>query len=193
MSTNNQLFATTVNTGDVFMFPKGLLHFELNMGEGQATAIAALNNQNPRLQAQAAALFKLGISDVVLEKTFGLNEKAIDRPNNKVWVPVNVLPIVAVSLPPPLPFSEETGSPSNDVQPNHRGSLTFLLTKFLATEITKEDWFSFLLLCLKVSFLLFFSPSLNIRIWFVCFCCCLSLLLLISVLMLAMLYNCLKF
>jgi hypothetical protein len=44
------------------------------------------------------------------------------RPNNKVWVPVTVLPIVAVSLPPPpLPVSEETGSPSDDVQPNHRG------------------------------------------------------------------------
>ncbi len=39
-----------------------------------------------------------------------------------VWVPVNVLPIVAVSLPPPpLPVSEVTGSPSDDVQPNHRG------------------------------------------------------------------------
>ncbi len=43
------------------------------------------------------------------------------RPNNKVWVPVNVLHNVAVSLPPPLPVSEETGSPSDDVQPNHSG------------------------------------------------------------------------
>jgi hypothetical protein len=43
-------------------------------------------------------------------------------PNNKVWVPVNVLPNVAVSLPPPtLPVSEEIGSPSDDVQPNHSG------------------------------------------------------------------------
>jgi hypothetical protein len=44
------------------------------------------------------------------------------RPNNKVWVPVVVLPNVAVSLPPPtLPVSEEIGSPSDDVQPNHSG------------------------------------------------------------------------
>jgi hypothetical protein len=48
-----------------------------------------------------------------------------------------LLPNVAVSLPPPsLPVSEETGSSSDDVQPNHSGSLTFL--QFLATEITKE-------------------------------------------------------
>ncbi|CAM6034982.1 unnamed protein product [Sphagnum compactum] len=79
VSTNNQLFATTVNTGDVFVFPRGLLHFELNVGEGQAIAIAALNSQNPGVQAQAAALFGSGISisDVVLEKAFGLNEKEV--------------------------------------------------------------------------------------------------------------------
>jgi len=42
--------------------------------------------------------------------------------NNKVWVPVNVFPNVAVSLPSPsLPISKETGFPSNDVQPNHSG------------------------------------------------------------------------
>ncbi len=46
------------------------------------------------------------------------------RPNNKVWVPVNVFPNVAVSLPPPsVPIFEEIGSPSNDVQPNHSGVL----------------------------------------------------------------------
>ncbi|CAK9864358.1 unnamed protein product [Sphagnum jensenii] len=77
--TDNQLFATTVNKGDVFVFPRGLLHFELNVGKGQATAIAALNSQNPGVQAQAAALFGSGISDVVLEKAFGLNGKAVEH------------------------------------------------------------------------------------------------------------------
>jgi hypothetical protein len=44
------------------------------------------------------------------------------HPKNKVWIPVNVLPIVSVSSPPPtLPVSEENGSPSDDVQPNHSG------------------------------------------------------------------------
>jgi hypothetical protein len=83
VSTNNKLFATTVNQGDVFVLPRGLLHFELNVGKGQATAIAALNSQNPGVQAQAAALFGSGISDVVLEKAFGLNEKAVDHIKSK--------------------------------------------------------------------------------------------------------------
>jgi hypothetical protein len=78
------------------------------------------------------------------------------HPNNKVWVPVNVLPIVSVSLPPPtLPVSEENGSPSEMCNEIIGGSHTFLLTEFLATEITKEGWYSFLLLCFKVSFLFF--------------------------------------
>ncbi|CAK9858175.1 unnamed protein product [Sphagnum jensenii] len=83
VSTNNQLFATTVNTGDVFVFPRGLLHFELNVGDGQAIAIVALNSQNPGVQAQAAVLFGSGISDVVLEKAFGLSEKAVDHIKSK--------------------------------------------------------------------------------------------------------------
>jgi hypothetical protein len=50
------------------------------------------------------------------------SKSSFARPNNKVWVPVNVFPNVAISLPPPsLPISEETGSPSDDVQPNHSG------------------------------------------------------------------------
>jgi len=44
------------------------------------------------------------------------------RPFNNVWVLVNVLPNVVVSLPPlSSPVSEETGSPSDDVKPNHSG------------------------------------------------------------------------
>jgi hypothetical protein len=73
------LFATTVNKRDVFVFPRGLLHFKLNVGKGQPTAIAALNSQNPGVQAQAAALFESGISDVLLEKAFGLNENAVEH------------------------------------------------------------------------------------------------------------------
>jgi hypothetical protein len=50
------------------------------------------------------------------------NKPSFAHPNNKVWVPINVFPNVAVSLPPPsLLVYEETSSPSDDVQPNHSG------------------------------------------------------------------------
>jgi hypothetical protein len=137
---------------------------------------------SPRVHKASAMLWRKG------------SKPSFARPKKKVWVPVNVLPIVFVSLPPPtLPVSEENVHLLMMCNQIVVGSHTFLLTEFLATEITKEGWYSFLLLCLKVSFLLFFSPSIRPRIWFICFCCCLSFLLLVSVLMLAMLYNYLKF
>ncbi len=79
VSTDGTLFATTLQKGDVFVFPRGLLHFELNVCDGTATAIAALNSQNPGTQIQAVALFNSGISEVVLEKAFGLGEKAVQK------------------------------------------------------------------------------------------------------------------
>ncbi len=79
VSTSQQLFATTVNVGDVFVFPRGLLHFELNVGTGPAFAIAALNSQNPGVQAQPAALFGSGIEDAVLEKAFGLTAAQVKQ------------------------------------------------------------------------------------------------------------------
>jgi hypothetical protein len=66
------------------------------------------NRRSPRVHKASAMLWRKG------------SEPSFACPNNKVWVPVNVLPNVAVSLPPPtLPVSEETGSPSDDVRPNH--------------------------------------------------------------------------
>jgi hypothetical protein len=68
-----------LHEGDVFVFPRGLLHFELNKCDGIATAIAALNSQKPGTQIQAVALFNSKINEVVLEKTFGLGEKAVQH------------------------------------------------------------------------------------------------------------------
>ncbi|KAH8941014.1 hypothetical protein BDL97_14G015400 [Sphagnum fallax] len=79
VSTSQKLFAATLNIGDVFVFPRGLLHFEINTGAGPALAIAALNSQNPGVQAQPAALFGSGIEDAVLEKAFGLTAAQVDQ------------------------------------------------------------------------------------------------------------------
>jgi hypothetical protein len=68
------------------------------------------NGCSPRVHKASAMLWRKG------------SKPSFARPKNKVWVPVNVLPIVFVSSPPPtLPVSEENGSPSDNVQPNHSG------------------------------------------------------------------------
>ncbi|XP_024371020.1 putative germin-like protein 2-1 [Physcomitrium patens] len=80
-TTNNTLFATTLYAGDVFVFPRGLVHFQLNVGKGAAVAIAALSSQNPGVQQVAPALFAANppINDEVLEKAFNLNQKQVQH------------------------------------------------------------------------------------------------------------------
>lgn len=45
--------------GDVTVFPRGLLHFELNIGTEEADYISALNSQNPGTLTAAAAMFRI--------------------------------------------------------------------------------------------------------------------------------------
>jgi quercetin dioxygenase-like cupin family protein len=72
VDTNNTLFATTIKAGELFVFPKALVHFQLNVGNGPALAFSALSSQNPGVQQIAPALFGSvpPVSDEVLEKGF---------------------------------------------------------------------------------------------------------------------------
>ena len=57
ITTANKLFSKTLEKGDVFVFPKGLVHFQQNVGYGNAVAIAALSSQLPGTQQVAQSLF----------------------------------------------------------------------------------------------------------------------------------------
>ena len=78
VSTANVLFATTIYPGEAFAFPKGLVHFQLNVGRGPALAFAGLSSQNPGVQQIAPALFTPDIKDEVLEKAFLIDTKTVD-------------------------------------------------------------------------------------------------------------------
>ncbi|KAG0586325.1 hypothetical protein KC19_2G082800 [Ceratodon purpureus] len=77
VSTNNTLFATVLKAGELFVFPKGLVHFQLNVGESPALAFAGLSSENPGTQQVAPALFTPDIKDEVLEG-FRINGKTVD-------------------------------------------------------------------------------------------------------------------
>jgi quercetin dioxygenase-like cupin family protein len=51
-----KLFARTVSKGDLFVFPRGLVHFQRNNGGAPAVAISAFNSQLPGVQFLAQAL-----------------------------------------------------------------------------------------------------------------------------------------
>lgn len=57
VDTMGKLYAVTLKVGDWFVFPKGLVHFQLNTGNGNAATLSVLNAQNPGIQMVPKALF----------------------------------------------------------------------------------------------------------------------------------------
>ncbi|XP_004513533.1 germin-like protein subfamily 1 member 20 [Cicer arietinum] len=84
---NNRLFTKVLNKGDVFVFPIGLIHFQLNVGYGNAVAIAGLSSQNPGVITIANALFKSNppISDEVLTKALQVDKSIVDYLQKQSW------------------------------------------------------------------------------------------------------------
>ncbi|EXB36976.1 Germin-like protein subfamily 3 member 2 [Morus notabilis] len=79
VDTNNKIFAKVIEKGEVMVFPKGLVHFQMNAGDSPATILGSFNSQNPGLQRIPAAVFGSGIKDELLEKAFGLNSKELSK------------------------------------------------------------------------------------------------------------------
>ncbi|KAH7545551.1 hypothetical protein FEM48_Zijuj01G0105600 [Ziziphus jujuba var. spinosa] len=78
---NNQLISKVLLKGDVFVFPIGLVHFQRNMGYGNAVSISALSSQNPGVITIANAVFGSNprIEDSVLTKAFQVDKSIISR------------------------------------------------------------------------------------------------------------------
>ncbi|KAJ8768941.1 hypothetical protein K2173_023936 [Erythroxylum novogranatense] len=76
---NNTLFTKVLNAGDLFVFPIGQIHFQLNVGEGNAFAFAGLSSQNPGVTTIANAVFgsKPPISADILAKAFQVDKNVI--------------------------------------------------------------------------------------------------------------------
>ncbi|XP_038893494.1 putative germin-like protein 9-2 [Benincasa hispida] len=71
IDTTNQFFNQTLQVGDLFVFPKGLVHFQFNADPGNsATAIAAFASANPGTVSLPPTVFTSGISDEVLAEAF---------------------------------------------------------------------------------------------------------------------------
>eukprot|EP00249_Psilotum_nudum_P034344 c53297_g1_i1 orf=510-1244(+) len=79
VDTNNNLFSKTIYAGELFVFPRGLVHYQLSVADGPGFSISSLNSQNPGLSLVATALFGSNppIPNIVLEKTLHLTEKQV--------------------------------------------------------------------------------------------------------------------
>ncbi|KAF5946507.1 hypothetical protein HYC85_016735 [Camellia sinensis] len=76
----NHLITKVLQKGDVFVFPVNLIHFQRNVGYGNAVAIAALSSQNPGVITIANAVFgsKPAIPSDLLAKAFQVDENIIN-------------------------------------------------------------------------------------------------------------------
>ncbi|XP_020586288.1 putative germin-like protein 2-1 [Phalaenopsis equestris] len=74
-----KLFTKIIHEGEMYVFPQGLVHFQINIGKNNAVALAALSSQNPGVVRVANAAFgsNPSIIPIVLEKAFQLDENIV--------------------------------------------------------------------------------------------------------------------
>ncbi|XBH53571.1 hypothetical protein VPH35_076047 [Triticum aestivum] len=75
--TKNELYAQTLQTGDMFVFPKGMVHFQFNGGEHMARAFSAFGSASPGTVSLPVTLFESGIPDAILEKSLHVDEATV--------------------------------------------------------------------------------------------------------------------
>ncbi|KAH9304233.1 hypothetical protein KI387_008637, partial [Taxus chinensis] len=64
VDTTNTLFNNTLHSGDMFVFPKGMVHFQINFHKSKsALAIGAFGGANPGTVSLPSTLFGSGIPD----------------------------------------------------------------------------------------------------------------------------------
>ncbi|XP_052203934.1 germin-like protein 5-1 [Diospyros lotus] len=86
ITTANALVSKTIQKGEIFVFPRGLVHFQQNNGKKPAAVIAAFSSQLPGTQSIAATLFTASppVPDDVLTKAFQIGTKEVEKIKSKL-------------------------------------------------------------------------------------------------------------
>lgn len=79
VDTQGRLFAKVVEKGEVMVFPRGLLHFQMNVGDSNAAILGCFDSQNPGLMKIPSTIFGSDIKEELLEKAFGLSSKDLRK------------------------------------------------------------------------------------------------------------------
>lgn len=80
ISSANKVYLKTLRRGDVMVFPRGLLHFQINAaGKRQSLAIVTFSSPNPGLQILDFALFANDFPSALLEKSTFLDDAQVKK------------------------------------------------------------------------------------------------------------------
>ncbi|XP_030549826.1 germin-like protein 9-3 [Rhodamnia argentea] len=71
VDTTNKLFTQTLQAGDMFIFPKGLVHFQFNSNQtDDAVAVSAFGSASAGLVSVPVTVFETNIDSGILAKSF---------------------------------------------------------------------------------------------------------------------------
>ena len=79
ISSDNHAYSQTLTAGQLMVFPRGLLHYQINVGNSSAVGFPFFSNPEPGLQIVPLALFKGDIPSPVIAKTTFLSPSEIQR------------------------------------------------------------------------------------------------------------------
>ncbi|KAL7582172.1 germin-like protein 9-3 [Lactuca sativa] len=80
VDTTNKLFTQKLQQGDIFVFPKGLVHFQFNSdAKSPALAVSAFGSANPGTVSVPNSVFNTSISDQVLAMSFKTDVATIQK------------------------------------------------------------------------------------------------------------------
>ncbi|KAG0541021.1 hypothetical protein BDA96_03G459900 [Sorghum bicolor] len=85
VTTANRLYARTVCAGEVFVFPRGLVHYQKNNGGSPAAVLSAFDSQLPGTQPVAEALFGAAppVPTDVLARSFQIDGGLVEAIKSK--------------------------------------------------------------------------------------------------------------
>eukprot|EP00246_Nothoceros_aenigmaticus_P014861 TRINITY_DN5888_c0_g1_i1.p1 TRINITY_DN5888_c0_g1~~TRINITY_DN5888_c0_g1_i1.p1 ORF type:complete len:251 (+),score=4.22 TRINITY_DN5888_c0_g1_i1:76-753(+) len=75
----NEIYSEILNVGDLYVFPRGLLHYQRNIGKGPAFGLVSFNSQNPGAQLYGPALFTSKVPSNVLQRNFGIDSTLVQK------------------------------------------------------------------------------------------------------------------
>ncbi|KAG6546552.1 hypothetical protein Mapa_012101 [Marchantia paleacea] len=73
------LFTQTLYKDDIFVFPRGLVHFQINKSKKNVRAYASFSSTNPGLVSLPRTLFGVNVDEEVLTKSFEVSSDIIRK------------------------------------------------------------------------------------------------------------------
>ncbi|KAE9614487.1 putative germin [Lupinus albus] len=79
ITSDNVVYIKTLSEGDIFVIPKGLLHFGINSGKGKSVGFGVFSSENPSIEVLDLALFGNNLDSAILQKTTFLDIEQIKK------------------------------------------------------------------------------------------------------------------